>query len=173
MAVPPVDRRPSIHRRSTTTSQRRKLRHDQPERHTADDRPHRGRLGRHQDRQDRPGVSGRPDRPAGVATVKTGMFGSKESFAPLYGSKPVGEDLQLAVSKDLVKDLPPKAGRVSRRSLPTETGANWSTSPGGRPSVRSRGPVPMRDNRPSDSVSGQGCRSACSYCKAHLPDQDS
>jgi len=107
------------------------------------------------------------------ATVKTGMFGSKDSFAPLYGSKPVGEDLQLAVSKDLVKDLPPKAGRVSRRSLPTETGANWSTSPGGRPSVRSRGPVPMRDNRPSDSVSGQGCRSACSYCKVHLPDQDS
>jgi uncharacterized protein (TIGR02271 family) len=40
------------------------------------------------------------------ATVKTGMFGSKESFAPLYGSKPVGEDLQLAVSKDLVKDAP-------------------------------------------------------------------
>ena len=114
-------------------------------------------------------VTGKPE----WVTVKTGMFGSKESFAPLYGSKPVGEDLQLAVSKDLVKDLPPKAGRVSRRSLPTETGANWSTSPGGRPSVRSRGPVPMRDNRPSDSVSGQGCRSACSYCKAHLPDQDS
>ena len=39
-------------------------------------------------------------------TVKTGMFGSKETFAPLYGSQSDGDDLRLAVSKDMVKDAP-------------------------------------------------------------------
>ena len=39
-------------------------------------------------------------------TVSTGMFGTKESFAPLYGSSVSGEDLKLAVTKDLVKDAP-------------------------------------------------------------------
>ena len=39
-------------------------------------------------------------------TIHTGMFGTKESFAPLYGSRTSGDDLQLAVSKDMVKDAP-------------------------------------------------------------------
>jgi uncharacterized protein (TIGR02271 family) len=39
-------------------------------------------------------------------TVHTGMFGTKESFAPLYGSSVDGDSLRLAVSKDLVKDAP-------------------------------------------------------------------
>jgi uncharacterized protein (TIGR02271 family) len=39
-------------------------------------------------------------------TISTGLFGTKESFAPLYGSSVVGDDLQLAVAKDLVKDAP-------------------------------------------------------------------
>jgi uncharacterized protein (TIGR02271 family) len=39
-------------------------------------------------------------------TVHTGLFGGKENFAPVYGSKVVGDDLQLAVSKSLVKDAP-------------------------------------------------------------------
>jgi len=39
-------------------------------------------------------------------TVSTGMFGTKESFAPLYGSRAEGEDLVLAVSKAMVKDAP-------------------------------------------------------------------
>ena len=39
-------------------------------------------------------------------TVSTGMFGNKESFAPVYGSRVDGENLQLAVSKDMVKDAP-------------------------------------------------------------------
>jgi uncharacterized protein (TIGR02271 family) len=34
------------------------------------------------------------------------MFGNKQSFAPLYGSKQAGEELQLGVSKDLVKGAP-------------------------------------------------------------------
>ena len=39
-------------------------------------------------------------------TVSTGMFGTKESFAPLYGSRAEGEALQLAVTKDMVKGAP-------------------------------------------------------------------
>jgi len=39
-------------------------------------------------------------------TVSTGLFGTKESFAPLYASAIVGDALRLAVSKDLVKDAP-------------------------------------------------------------------
>jgi uncharacterized protein (TIGR02271 family) len=39
-------------------------------------------------------------------TIHTGMFGTKESFAPLYGSRTSGDNLQLAVSKDMVKDAP-------------------------------------------------------------------
>ena len=39
-------------------------------------------------------------------TIATGMFGTKESFAPLYGSQTTGQGLQLAVTKDMVKDAP-------------------------------------------------------------------
>ena len=40
------------------------------------------------------------------ATVATGMFGTRESFAPIYGSRFEGDQVRLAVSKDLVKDAP-------------------------------------------------------------------
>jgi uncharacterized protein (TIGR02271 family) len=39
-------------------------------------------------------------------TVVTGMFGTRQSFAPIYGSQFEGEQVRLAVSKDLVKDAP-------------------------------------------------------------------
>ena len=39
-------------------------------------------------------------------TVSTGMFGSKESFVPLYGSDTSGEQIIAGVSKDVVKDAP-------------------------------------------------------------------
>ena len=39
-------------------------------------------------------------------TVKTGLFGNKESFAPLQGATDQGDDVQLAVSKDMVKGAP-------------------------------------------------------------------
>ena len=46
--------------------------------------------------------SGQPE----WVTVKTGMFGSAESFAPLYGSTMDGDNLRLAVDKQMVKDAP-------------------------------------------------------------------
>src|ERR1700759_4694392 len=39
-------------------------------------------------------------------TIHTGLFGTRETFAPLYGSRTDGDNLQLAVSKALVKDAP-------------------------------------------------------------------
>ncbi len=39
-------------------------------------------------------------------TVSTGMFGTRQSFAPLYGSSVHDDQLVLAVSKELVKDAP-------------------------------------------------------------------
>jgi hypothetical protein len=42
----------------------------------------------------------------GWVTVSTGMFGTRQSFAPLYGSSVRGDQLVLAVPKQLVKDAP-------------------------------------------------------------------
>ena len=39
-------------------------------------------------------------------TISTGTFGTKERFAPLYGSRTEDGDLRLAVTKDMVKDAP-------------------------------------------------------------------
>jgi uncharacterized protein (TIGR02271 family) len=47
----------------------------------------------------------RTNQPEWVA-IKTGMFGSKQSFAPVAGSRNSGDDLQLAYSKDQVKAAP-------------------------------------------------------------------
>jgi uncharacterized protein (TIGR02271 family) len=44
-------------------------------------------------------------RPEWVA-VRTGLFGRKVTFAPIAGSSPHGDDLQLAYDKDTVKDAP-------------------------------------------------------------------
>ncbi|MCW2529615.1 MAG: uncharacterized protein JWM76_4475 [Pseudonocardiales bacterium] len=38
--------------------------------------------------------------------VHTGLFGNKESFAPLFGAHVTGDEIVLGVSKDLVKDAP-------------------------------------------------------------------
>jgi uncharacterized protein (TIGR02271 family) len=39
-------------------------------------------------------------------TVSTGMFGTRESFAPLHGARVADGEVQLAVTKQLVKDAP-------------------------------------------------------------------
>ena len=38
--------------------------------------------------------------------VETGLFGTRQSFAPIHGSRVDGELIVLAVSKDQVKDAP-------------------------------------------------------------------
>jgi uncharacterized protein (TIGR02271 family) len=39
-------------------------------------------------------------------TVNTGLFGTKTNFVPIDGSRPNGEDIQVAYTKDQVKDAP-------------------------------------------------------------------
>jgi uncharacterized protein (TIGR02271 family) len=39
-------------------------------------------------------------------TIVTGMLGTRQNFAPIYGSEFEGDQVRLAVSKDLVKDAP-------------------------------------------------------------------
>jgi uncharacterized protein (TIGR02271 family) len=39
-------------------------------------------------------------------TVATGMFGTRQSFAPLYGAQVSGDEVTLAVSKEQIKDAP-------------------------------------------------------------------
>lgn len=46
--------------------------------------------------------TGRPD----WITVKTGLFGMKESFVPLAGARRVGSDLHISHPKDQVKEAP-------------------------------------------------------------------
>lgn len=46
--------------------------------------------------------TGRPD----WITVKTGLFGMKESFVPLAGARRVGSDLHITHTKDVVKEAP-------------------------------------------------------------------
>ncbi|GGS23232.1 photosystem reaction center subunit H [Streptomyces aureoverticillatus] len=46
--------------------------------------------------------TGRPE----WVTVKTGLFGMKESFVPLAGARREGDDLKVATTKDVVKEAP-------------------------------------------------------------------
>ncbi len=46
--------------------------------------------------------TGQPD----WITVKTGLFGMKESFVPLNGARRVGSDLHITHPKERVKDAP-------------------------------------------------------------------
>ena len=39
-------------------------------------------------------------------TASTGLFGTRESFAPLYGTQPGDGELRLGVTKQLIKDAP-------------------------------------------------------------------
>jgi uncharacterized protein (TIGR02271 family) len=50
-------------------------------------------------------VDNETDQPEWLA-ITTGLFGTKVSFAPIAGAAFAGDDLQLAYSKDLVKDAP-------------------------------------------------------------------
>jgi uncharacterized protein (TIGR02271 family) len=47
-------------------------------------------------------ITGEPE----WVTVKTGLFGSSESFVPLAGAQIAGNDIQVDYDKDIVKDAP-------------------------------------------------------------------
>lgn len=50
-------------------------------------------------------VDNRTGQPLWV-TIHAGMFGKKQSFAPLHGSRPDGDALRLAVTKDMIEEAP-------------------------------------------------------------------
>ena len=54
-------------------------------------------------------------QPAWV-TVKTGLFGTSESFVPLEGASLAGDDIQVAYDKDVIKNAPrvEADGKISR-----------------------------------------------------------
>ena len=65
-------------------------------------------------------------------TVNTGLFGTKTNFVPIDGSKPSGEDVQVAYTKDQVKDAPgvDPDGELSQseeRELWTHYGLEYGT----------------------------------------------
>ncbi|HEX4253803.1 MAG TPA: PRC and DUF2382 domain-containing protein [Streptosporangiaceae bacterium] len=97
------------------------------------------------------------------ATVSTGLFGTRESFAPLYNAQPSDGELQLAVTKQLIKDAPNVdtdghldgsdidtlyqhyAGYIDRTSTQTGTGdstyATGTTQAGGTEGHDTSGPT--------------------------------
>ncbi|WP_338051501.1 PRC and DUF2382 domain-containing protein [Pseudonocardia acidicola] len=54
------------------------------------------------------------------ATVKTGLFGTKESFVPLAGATRAGRDLHVNTSKDTIKNAPQAGGNDGRLSRAEE-----------------------------------------------------
>jgi PRC-barrel domain protein len=85
-------------------------------------------------------------------TITTGMFGTKQSFAPLHGSRSDGGDLHLAVTKDMVTAPPasrPTATSRTPRTRPcTPTTAGTSTAPPRTRAPGVRGGHPRRRGRP-------------------------
>lgn len=65
-------------------------------------------------------------------TVKTGLFGTKESFVPLRGAKTDERGLHVAVRKDAVKDAPriDEDGRLSDSEI-AELYRHYGLTPGG------------------------------------------
>ncbi|MET9920547.1 PRC and DUF2382 domain-containing protein [Streptomyces sp. NPDC006435] len=81
--------------------------------------------------------TGRPD----WITVKTGLFGMKESFVPLAGARRVGSDLHISHSKERVKEAPrvdadahlsvaEEEELYSHYGLPRNTATSFGNRPG-------------------------------------------
>lgn len=101
--------------------------------------------------------TGRPD----WITVKTGLFGMKESFVPLAGARRAGPDLHIPYPKDRVKEAPgwtrtricPWWRRKSSTATTTcrrqDRRARW-------PGRRAARPVRSRASRTASSSDGPG-----------------
>jgi uncharacterized protein (TIGR02271 family) len=81
-------------------------------------------------------------------TVNTGLFGNKTNFVPVDGSKPSGEDVQVAYTKDQVKDAPGidpdgELSQTEERELWTHYGLDYDggTVDSGTDVDTGRGPV--------------------------------
>jgi uncharacterized protein (TIGR02271 family) len=74
------------------------------------------------------------DRSPEWLAVNTGLFGTKTSFVPVEGAQPSGEDIQVAYSKDQVKDAPgveadQELSRAEEQELWSHYGLDYGTDP--------------------------------------------
>ena len=99
------------------------------------------------------------DAPAWV-TISTGLFGTKESFAPLQGARRDGDNLRLAVTKAQVKDAPNVEGDGHLEESENDALYEYYGAASGSPSVstgqdRSFGTDrPQADTAPVDGTRG-------------------
>jgi uncharacterized protein (TIGR02271 family) len=102
-------------------------------------------------------VSGEPE----WVTVKTGLFGAKESFVPLKGAGTAADGLHVAVRKDKVKDAPliDEDGHLSEAET-AELYRHYGLTPGttmltSDRTGTGRGSVPPQTGRPAGRPAGQ------------------
>jgi uncharacterized protein (TIGR02271 family) len=100
---------------------------------------------------------GRPE----WALVNTGLFGTKKTFVPLRGASPTGEDVQLPIAKDQVKDAPSieadeELSEAEERRLFEHYGVPYttegSTTAQGSPGKRRAGDGGDRGDRGGDAM---------------------
>ena len=104
--------------------------------------------------------TGQPDWLA----VSTGLFGTKVSFVPIEGSRPTGDDVQVAYTKDQVKDAPRTEadGRLSvdeEQKLYAYYGRGYSPHTGGDT-------PPTSEARPAQTISSDTSRRDASMVRS-------
>ena len=85
-------------------------------------------------------------------TVATGMFGTRQSFAPLYGAQVSGDEVTLAVSKEQIKDAPnvDDDGRIDASEQDALYQHSPATSASSRPDTVRAGQQAHRAGTPPD-----------------------
>lgn len=92
-------------------------------------------------------VTGEPE----WVSVRTGLFGTSESFVPIHDAALVEDHLEVPYAKDKVKDAPNVD--IDMRRPPVRAGGDDAPGEGGPAVLPPRAPcVPARTNRPSVGV---------------------
>jgi uncharacterized protein (TIGR02271 family) len=96
------------------------------------------------------------------ALVHTGLLGNNKSFVPLRGASPHGEDVQVMVDKQSVKDAPSiepdeELSEAEERRLFEHYGVPYATGSATAPRAASAGSAaPSREDRTERSVAPEG-----------------
>jgi uncharacterized protein (TIGR02271 family) len=94
------------------------------------------------------------------AVVNTGLFGTRQSFVPLADASPSGEELQVQVSKDLVKSAPnveadQELSEQQERLLFEHYGVPYTTE-GSTTAQGTPGQADSADSAPGNGAAGDG-----------------
>lgn len=103
--------------------------------------------GRHVGKVGQVFLSDRTGEPEWV-TVRTGMFGMKQTFVPLIGARRSGDELRVPFGKETIKDAPNVDVDDDRLTLEEEAGLYryYGLRPSGVPSQRTPGDAETGDN---------------------------